>query len=129
MYRENEDDESSLTNLVLHIILKALEDYYAYDEDNPVPEHPEAEDETYGAYISAKDFFFGCEFDTYYPIYLQFLGWDTDEFGIIEPERWISIIEANYSSIAEARPKLGLSTRLIPKESKLWEQIRSKRKR
>ncbi len=112
-------DSSGLRNLAIHIILKALEDFYGDTEDA----------DAYHNHLSAKDFFQGGEFDTTYPIWLSYLGWDTEELGLITPERWYDIIENEYSSLAEARPKLGLSTRLIPKGSKLWEKIREGRER
>ena len=122
--------DGPLTNLVIHIVLKALEDYYAYielreggtaDSDMPL--------EVYFSYTSARDYFFGCEFDTLYELHLDYLGWDTELYGRITPEKWLTVIAENYNSIADARPNLGLSTRLIPKDSALWHRLRERRQR
>ena len=118
-----EDNEPESTSgyiyLIIHVILKAVEDYYNKDSS------PQAE----SARESAAIFFDGHRSESNYATFLEFLGWDPDEHGVITAERWYEIIEESYSSVADAKPKIGLSTRLIPTGTKLWEAIRAGRER
>lgn len=112
--------ETSGTNfLVIHIILKALEDYFSEDESEDA--------EFYKG--SAEIFFAGYPENSNYRLYLEFLGWPVEELGLITPERWCEIIETEYTSVSEAKPKIGMSTRLIPRETELWKKIRKGRRR
>lgn len=118
-----EDNEPEATSgyvqLAIHVILKALEDYFCDDEDDKSEQYRE----------SARAFFSGSPLVSTYPLLLSYLGWDVAEHGLISAERWQEIIEQGYSSIADAKPKMGLSTRLIPTGSDLWVSVRNGRSR
>lgn len=112
---DGEDVSTSGINfLIIHVILKALEDYYNEDDSDDAQFHKG----------SAELFFAGYEETSNYRLYLSIIGWDVDEFGVIPPERWYDVIESQYASISEAKPKIGMSTRLIPKDTELWQRIR-----
>ena len=114
---DTEPEQASGYNfLAIHIIMKALEDYFNDEED---------EENRY----SAEVFFAGNRETSTYPLLLEYLGHDVDDNGVIPAETWYDIIEAEYNSIADAKPKIGMSTRLIPTGSALWEKIREGRAR
>ncbi len=111
------EGRSGTAFLVIHIIIKALEDLYS----------PEESDEADFYRESAQSFFSGCPEESNYSLYLSFLGWDVEQMGLISPEAWFETIETSYNSVVDAKPKMGMSTRLIPRDTELWRRIRQNR--